>query len=64
MRVERVAVTGACGRIGRYVVEELKDRCRLTMLDLKDSPWAFPHRRLDVLDLPGLEKAFAGQDAA
>jgi nucleoside-diphosphate-sugar epimerase len=63
MRLERVVVTGACGRIGRHVVDELRGRCRVTTLDVRASPWELPHVPADVLDLPGLREAFAGQDA-
>src|SRR5262249_56528390 len=52
-----------CGRLGRYVVDELRSRYRVTTLDVVDSPWTLPHVALDILDLPGLHRACAGQDA-
>src|SRR5262249_13268293 len=61
--IEKVLVTGGCGRLGRYVVEEVGGRCRITTLDVVDSPWTLPHLRVDILDLPGLREACAGQDA-
>ena len=61
--IETVLVTGGCGRLGRYVVDELRSRYRVTTLDVVDSPWTLPHLTLDILDLPGLYRACAGQDA-
>ena len=61
--IETVLVTGGCGRLGRYVVDELRSRYRVTTLDVVDSPWTLPHLKLDILDLPGLHRACAGQDA-
>jgi UDP-glucose 4-epimerase len=61
--IEQVLVTGGCGRLGRYVVEELRPRYRITTLDVVDSPWTSPHVKVDILDLRGLHEACAGQDA-
>jgi UDP-glucose 4-epimerase len=61
--IETVLVTGGCGRLGRYVVDELRSRYRVTTLDVVDSPWTLPHLALDILDLSGLYRACAGQDA-
>jgi hypothetical protein len=61
--IETVLVTGGCGRLGRYVVDELRSRYRVTTLDVVESPWTLPHLALDILDLSGLYRACAGQDA-
>ena len=61
--IEKVLVTGGCGRLGRYVVDELTRRFHVTTLDVADSPWTLPHLRVDILDLPGLHRACARQDA-
>jgi hypothetical protein len=55
--VEKVLVTGGCGRLGRYVVDELRRRYQITTLDVVDSPWTLPHLKVDILDLPGLLRA-------
>jgi len=61
--IETVLVTGGCERLGRYVVDELRSRYRVTTLDVVESPWTLPHIMLDILDLPGLHRACGGQDA-
>jgi UDP-glucose 4-epimerase len=61
--IEKVLVTGGGGRLGRYVVEELRRRYQITTLDVVDSPWTLPHLKVDILDLPGLHAACAAQDA-
>jgi hypothetical protein len=61
--IEKVLVTGGCGRLGHYVVDELRDAYQITTLDVADSLLGLPHLRLSILDLPGLRQASAGQDA-
>jgi UDP-glucose 4-epimerase len=61
--IEKVLVTGGCGRLGHYVVDELRTAYQVTTLDVADSLLSLPHRRLSILDLPGLRHASAGQDA-
>lgn len=60
---KRVLVTGGCGRLGRYVVDELRESYHVTTLDVADSPLGLPHLKRSILDLPGLRTACAGQDA-
>ena len=60
---ERVLVTGASGQLGRYVVDELRDRCAVTTLDLAPAAFDLPHVRADVLDPVALGAAVAGHDA-
>lgn len=62
-RFEKVTVTGGSGRLGRYVVEELEGRCRLTTLDVAPAATPHAHVEVDVLDLGALHRAFGGQDA-
>jgi nucleoside-diphosphate-sugar epimerase len=59
----RVLVTGGCGRLGRYVVAELRALYDVTTLDETDSTLGLPHRRQSILDLPELRQACVGQDA-
>jgi nucleoside-diphosphate-sugar epimerase len=61
--IEKVLVTGGCGRLGHYVVDELRTAYQVTTLDVTDSLFSLPHLRLSILDLPGLRRASAGQDA-
>ncbi len=61
--IEKVLVTGGCGRLGHYVVGELRTAYEVTTLDVADSLLSVPHLKLSILDLPGLRRACAGQDA-
>ncbi|MSO93015.1 MAG: NAD(P)-dependent oxidoreductase [Rhodospirillales bacterium] len=63
MQFEKVIVTGGSGRLGRYVADALQGRARVTTLDIAPARSSLPHITLDILDLPGLAKAFAGVDA-
>jgi nucleoside-diphosphate-sugar epimerase len=63
MRFDRVLVTGGSGRLGCYIVDELKDRCRVTTLDAAPAATAQPHLTVDIMDLPALMKAMRGFDA-
>lgn len=64
MRFDRVLCTGGSGRLGRYVTDDLRGRCDLTVLDLRP-PHAEDVRYVEasVLDFAALGRAFAGQDA-
>lgn len=64
MRFDRVLCTGGSGRLGRYVTDDLRGRCDLTVLDLRP-PHAEAVRYVEasVLDFAALRRAFAGQDA-
>ncbi len=64
MRFDRVLCTGGSGRLGRYVTDDLRGRCDLTVLDLRP-PHAEDVRYVEasVLDFAALRRAFAGQDA-
>ena len=63
MRFEKVLVTGGSGLLGRFVVAELRERCRITVLDIAPPRDDVDFRRVDVLDLPALARAVAGFDA-
>lgn len=65
MKLGRIAITGGSGRLGRFVIEELKGRAALTVVDIEE-----PDGLLDVgfiktsaLDFDALSEAFAGHDA-
>ena len=61
MHIETVLVTGGTGRLGRFVVAELKRHYRVAALD-RDAATA-PDVAVDVLDLPSLVAAMRGQHA-
>ena len=63
MRFERVIVTGGSGLLGRFVVDQLKDICAASVLDLKAPSQDVPYFETDILDLDGVRAALAGQDA-
>ncbi len=59
MSGRRVAVTGGCGRLGRYVVRALADAGAVTVLDRREEA----QRRVDVTDLAAVRRAVAGHDS-
>ena len=61
MHIESVLVTGGTGRLGRFVVAELKRHYRVVALDR--DPATAPDLTVDVLDLPSLVAAMRGQHA-
>ena len=60
---EKVVCTGGSGRLGRYVLSLLRDKCALTNLDLKDSGDGIRFAHANITDYEALKQAFAGQDA-
>ena len=64
MKPEKVAITGGSGNLGRYVVEYIKDKADVTVVDIKP-PEQQDVRfvQADVLDFSALEVALAGHDA-
>jgi nucleoside-diphosphate-sugar epimerase len=63
MRFERVVVTGGSGRLGRFVVDELKEICALSVLDIRPPRHDVPYFETDILDLGRVRAALAGHDA-
>ncbi len=64
MGFEKVACTGGSGRLGRYVTDDLRERCALTVLDVKPPPSpGIRYVDASILDYAALKRAFAGQDA-
>ncbi|MEO8304615.1 MAG: NAD(P)-dependent oxidoreductase [Betaproteobacteria bacterium] len=64
MRFEKILCTGGSGRLGKYVTNDLRDRCALTVLDVKapQSP-DVKHANASIMDFAALKNAFKGQDA-
>jgi len=64
MRFEKVLCTGGSGRLGRYVTEDLRGRCALTVLDVKPSQApGVQYVNASITDFAALKNAFQGQDA-
>ncbi len=63
MKFEKIAVTGGSGRLGRYVVEELRGHCDVTIVDLVPPEERIAFHKCDILKPGELKKALAGQDA-
>lgn len=64
MRYRKIAVTGGCGRLGKYVVAELRERHELTVLDRSVTPdMSEIGREVDVLEIGKLERELKGHDA-
>lgn len=63
MKFDRVVCTGGSGRLGRYVVDLLKDDCDLTVVDVKEPEAPVAFRKVDVVDYERLKQAFVGQQA-
>lgn len=62
MGLQRVAVTGGSGRLGRYVVAELAGRYEVTVLDIAPPADHPVFAEADILDLDGLRRTLAGHD--
>ena len=65
MGLQRIAVTGGSGKLGRYVVAALAERTEVTVLDRAAPTVPTDHpafAEIDVLDLEGLRRALAGHD--
>lgn len=60
---ERIVVTGASGEIAPYVIDDLKDRCELTLIDNLPSQSSSTVIGADVCDIDALRKIFQGQEA-
>ena len=64
MVLDRVAITGGSGRLGRYVLDLMRGRADVTVVDIRP-PEQEKARFVEanILDLQTLEAAFAGHDA-
>jgi nucleoside-diphosphate-sugar epimerase len=64
---ENVVVTGGAGRLGTYVVDRLRNKCSVTVLDVKplSGPQADGLRQIQssITDYAAMRAAFEGQDA-
>jgi len=60
---DNVLVTGGSGLLGRFVVDALRGRCHVRVLDIAAPRDDVEYRQVDVLDLPALAEAVAGFDA-
>lgn len=59
-----ILVTGGSGLVGKYVVDYLASRHRVSILDIKKPATPHPFYWVDILNLPTLTKAFShGFDA-
>lgn len=64
MSLDRIAVTGGAGRLGRFVVEELSRLAEVTVLDIAPDPSSrHRHVSLDILDLEAVYAALEGHQA-
>ena len=61
--MERIAVTGGHGLLGRYVVAALESDYEVTVVDRIDGGSHQPMGPVDVLELDRLQTAVDGQDA-
>jgi UDP-glucose 4-epimerase len=59
----RVVVTGASGRVGRYVARELRQRYDVVNADLEPGEVPAEHVRCDVMDLDNVRAVLDGADA-
>ena len=63
MKVDKVICTGGSGRLGRYIVDLLKNDCDLTVVDVKEPEASVAFQKVDVVDYERLKQTFAGQEA-
>lgn len=61
--IRRVVVTGGSGRVGRYVLDELRSDYDLLNADLQVSSRDVEFAQLDVTDLDAVRAALSGADA-
>lgn len=63
MRFENVLVTGGSGRLGRFVVDALLPRCRVSVLDIAPPRQDVSFHEADILDAGAVAAAMEGHDA-
>ncbi|MDE0006018.1 MAG: NAD(P)-dependent oxidoreductase [Rhodospirillaceae bacterium] len=60
---EKVAVTGAAGKIGSFLIDDLESRCDLTLMDCVADSGRPSILQIDVRDIEALRKLLRGHDA-
>jgi nucleoside-diphosphate-sugar epimerase len=60
---DKVLVTGGSGLLGQFVVDELRNRCDVSVLDIKPPSQEVDYRETDILDLAAVSATVAGHDA-
>ena len=63
MQFEKLLITGGSGLLGRFVVDEMSERCDVSVLDIKPPIQEIAYLETDILDLDAVSAAVAGQDA-
>lgn len=63
MKFENVLVTGAGGYLGSRVLSQLRGRCRVTGLDMKNPAGIEDFIEADITDLDAMRAAIEGRDA-
>ena len=63
MRFDKVLVTGGSGRLGRFVVDALMPKCRVSVLDIAAPHRDLPFHEVDILDARAVAAAVSGHDA-
>ncbi len=63
MRFDKVLVTGGSGQLGGYVVAELMEHCRVSVLDIKPLRADVPFFEASILDRLAVAGAMDGHDA-
>jgi nucleoside-diphosphate-sugar epimerase len=64
MKMEKVLITGAAGKIGQLLVRHLKDRYQLVLTDIKEplESYGFPFTKADISNLEDIRPLFDGVD--
>ncbi|WP_108661413.1 NAD-dependent epimerase/dehydratase family protein [Acuticoccus kandeliae] len=63
MKFKKVVVTGGGGRLGRFVVDRLKDKCEVRVIDRQPAGPDVPYVDVSVTDLAAMTEALRGADA-
>ena len=63
MRFDKVLVTGGSGQLGAFVVAELMQHCRVSVLDIQPPEVDVPFFCTNITDRDGVAAATAGHDA-
>ncbi len=63
MRFDKVLVTGGSGRLGRFVVDALLPKCKVSVLDIAPPRQDVPYHEADIFDTDAVAAAVSGHDA-